>query len=91
MHMSVEENTSENFSLKETIGTTPNPDAYTFMVKIWVEEVEDETGQVLWRGYLKNVFDRDEVHHFQDLEGLVCSLRPYLKKLGIGGEDDLFR
>jgi hypothetical protein len=81
--MSADKNASEDLSLDETVGAIPKPDAYTFMVKIWVEEIEEGTGRVLWRGYVKNVFEKDTVQHFQDLDGLMSSIFPYLKKLGI--------
>lgn len=81
--MRANEKIDETFSLKTAVGDIPNPDSFTFLLKIWVEEIEEGTGEIIWRGYVKNVIEKDAEHHFQDLDSLEKSLRPYLEKLGV--------
>lgn len=55
--------------------------AHSFVVKIWAEERDDETGQVRWRGYITHV-PSGERRYFEQLELMAAFIEPFLARLG---------
>jgi hypothetical protein len=56
--------------------------AHSFVVKIWIEEVLADTGQVIWRGRVTHVPDGQQ-RYFSNLEELVRFFRIYLQDMGV--------
>ncbi len=57
-------------------------DTHSFIIKIWIEEVTDETKQVAWRGHITHVPDgeRQYLHGLPDIQTFIA---PYLKAMGV--------
>jgi hypothetical protein len=55
--------------------------AHSFIVKIWIEEVLEDTGQVIWRGRVTHVPDGHQ-RYFNNLEELMRFFRTYLQDMG---------
>ena len=58
------------------------PDTHSFVVKIWVDDRDEKTGRVIWRGHITHVASRRR-QYFDGLSGLIVFLLPYLKALNI--------
>lgn len=58
------------------------PDAHSFVIKIWVDDKDEKTGRVIWRGHITHVASNQR-QYFDDLSGLIVFLLPYLKALNI--------
>lgn len=41
----------------------------SFVVRMWLEEVDDDTQKAIWRGQVKNVLSGESIY-FQDLASL---------------------
>jgi hypothetical protein len=54
---------------------------HSFIIKIWLEEITDETGRTVWRGHITHV-PGGERHYIQDLNAVSLFIRPYLEKMG---------
>lgn len=56
-------------------------DTHSFVIKIWVEEVEDETKHIVWRGHITHVPDgqRQYLNTLSDIQKFIA---PYLKAMG---------
>jgi len=55
---------------------------HPFIVKIWLEETFEETGQVIWRGYIIHVPSGNR-KHFNDLNDIPRFINSYLITAGI--------
>jgi hypothetical protein len=58
------------------------PDTHSFIIKIWVDDKDEKTGGVIWRGHITHVTSSQR-EYFDDLSGLIAFLLPYLKALNI--------
>jgi len=56
--------------------------AQSFVVKIWLEELDGETGRSIWRGRVTHV-PSGEHHNFSDFAVLVATIATYLEAPGI--------
>ena len=56
-------------------------DTHSFIIKIWIEEVTDETKHVVWRGHITHVPDgaRQYLNGLPDIQKFIA---PYLKAMG---------
>ena len=59
----------------------------SFIVKIWEEDIEDETGRTLWRGSITHVPSGDrhlikDLHYIKDLDDIRAFIVPYMEKMG---------
>jgi hypothetical protein len=54
----------------------------SFIIKIWIEETAEETGQVRWRGHITHV-PSGELRYVEDLDGIASFIAPYLEGLGV--------
>ena len=52
----------------------------SFVVKIWREEVAENSGHPVWRGHVTHVPD-GERQYFKDLDGLVSFIQHYLEMM----------
>ncbi|HEX8917107.1 MAG TPA: hypothetical protein VF898_01265 [Chloroflexota bacterium] len=59
----------------------PEEVTHSFIVKVWMEDVEAETGSTVWRGRITHVSD-GEVRYLKDLNDIPPFIRRYL-----GGRD----
>ena len=58
------------------------PLEHSFVVKIWLEEAADEAHRAVWRGHVTHVRSGERVY-FQDLDGMISFLIPYLDEMGV--------
>ncbi|MBL8207982.1 MAG: hypothetical protein JNM09_27360 [Blastocatellia bacterium] len=56
-------------------------DTHSFIIKIWVEEIVDETKPVVWRGHITHVPD-GERQYLNNLPDIQRFIAPYLKAMG---------
>ena len=54
----------------------------SFIVRIWCEGAEDETGGSQWRGSIEQV-QSNEKSYFRDLRFIQVFMKPYIEALGI--------
>ncbi len=54
---------------------------HSFIIKIWIEEVTDDTKQVEWRGHITHVPD-GERQYLNGLPDIQKFIVPYLKAMG---------
>ena len=59
---------------------------YSFIIKIWLEEVAEEAGQAIWRGHITHVpsGERRYIRHLDDIRVFIL---PYLLAMGVKAED----
>lgn len=55
---------------------------FSFIIKIWVEAVVDDAGQVAWHGYVTHVPDGTR-RYLKDLDALALFIAPYLEQAGV--------
>lgn len=55
---------------------------HSFIVKIWLEETAEETGQATWRGHITHV-PSGERRYVQDLDEITAFIAPYLEQMGV--------
>lgn len=56
---------------------TPESKVHSFIVKLWLENADDETKRVAWRGYVTHVPD-GERRYLKKLSDLVEFIKSYL-------------
>ncbi len=72
-----------DLSFDKTIGNLPEPKTYVFVVKIWMEDYDEDTREVVWRGYLKDLLNQEKETYFKSLSDLNGLMKSYLNKLGV--------
>jgi hypothetical protein len=60
----------------------PETTTHSFIVKIWLEETAEETGQARWRGHITHV-PSGERRHLKDLGDITAFIVPYLERMGV--------
>ena len=55
---------------------------HSFIVKIWLEETVEETGRVMWRGYITHV-PSGERRYLENLDDIAAFIIPYLEGMGV--------
>jgi hypothetical protein len=55
--------------------------SHSFIIRIWLEESVDETGQALWRGHITHVLN-ERRQYIQNLDEIIAFIKPYLKPMG---------
>ncbi len=55
---------------------------YSFVVRVWREEVGDEPGHGVWRGHITHV-ESGERRYVRSLGGVAAFIAPYLARLGL--------
>ena len=53
----------------------------SFIVKVWLEDSDEETGQYFWRGHITHVFTRRR-QYFEDVAIMNDFITHYLKEMG---------
>ena len=56
----------------------PEEQTHSFVIRLWREEIDEETGWVVWRGYITHVAS-GERFSIKDLDDIVEFLLPYLQ------------
>ncbi len=59
------------------------PDSHSFIIKIWLEETDEESGQPIWRGHITHV-PGGERRYLKDLDGVPAFIEPYLERMASG-------
>jgi len=52
---------------------------HSFVIKFWVEEIQEETGHVVWRGHITHV-SSNEQSYIKELDRIRVFIAPFLKK-----------
>lgn len=60
----------------------PETKVHSFIVKLWLEEADDETGKAVWRGYVTHVPD-GERRYLKRLSDLIDFIGRYLEGIGV--------
>ena len=58
----------------------------SFVVKIWLEDIEEIKETPLWRGHITHVPSKKR-QHIKDLDGITNFITLYLKEMGVEGEE----
>jgi hypothetical protein len=58
------------------------PDAQSFIVKVWVEDSADTGGQGVLRGHITHVSSQER-HYLKDLSEIEHFIAPYLEEMGV--------
>jgi hypothetical protein len=58
------------------------PDAQSFIVKVWVEERAEEGGRGTWRGHITHVLS-GERRYLKNLSEIQDFIEPYLERMGV--------
>ena len=58
------------------------PDAQSFIVKVWVEDGNGETGQAVLRGHITHVSGGRQ-RYIKNLDEIEDFIAPYLKEMGV--------
>lgn len=61
------------------------PDAHSFIVRIWLEEAGTGEHRASWRGYVTHI-PGDETKYLQHLGGLIAFIRHYLEEMGVDAD-----
>jgi len=60
----------------------PESKVHSFIVKLWLEEACDETGRIVWRGYITHV-PSGERRYLKRLSDIADFIACYLKEMGV--------
>ena len=55
---------------------------HSFIVKVWLEEPAEDSGQALWRGHITHVL-KDRRQYIQSLDDITMFIKPYLEAMGV--------
>ena len=58
------------------------PDAQSFIVKVWVEDGNGEAGQGAWRGHITHV-SSGKRHYIKNLNEISEFIAPHLEEMGV--------
>jgi hypothetical protein len=61
---------------------TLEPDAQSFIVKVWVEDGNGEAGHSAWRGHITHVLT-GKLHYIKNLDDISDFIAPYLEEMGV--------
>jgi hypothetical protein len=61
----------------------PEPKVQSFIIKLWLEEAGDETGRLIWHGYITHVPDGHR-HYFRTLDDITDVIARHLEEMGLG-------
>ena len=60
----------------------PEEQTHSFVIRLWLEEIEEETGHVVWRGHITHVAS-GERRYLKELDDIIEFIIPYLEILGV--------
>ncbi len=55
---------------------------HSFIIRIWLEETDEEAGRVTWRGHITHV-PSGERRYLKDLDDILAFIAPRLKEMGV--------
>ena len=58
------------------------PDAQSFIIKIWVEDSAEKNGRGVWHGHITHVPDHER-HYLKNLDDIQGFIAPHLEAMGI--------
>ena len=56
----------------------PEEQTHSFVLKFWLEEIDDATGEPVWRGHITHVASGKR-QHLQGLEGVLDFIAEHLR------------
>lgn len=63
----------------------PELQSCSFIIKVWLEERCEETGQVLWRGHITHVPSGKRCY-LKDLKDIITFIASYMEAMDAGSE-----
>jgi hypothetical protein len=57
------------------------PAPQSFIVKIWIEETAEESGQAKWRGHITHVPSGNRCY-LNSMDDIIAFVSPYLENMG---------
>ena len=57
-------------------------ESHSFIVKIWLEESLEETGEAVWRGHVTHV-PSQERRYLHNLDDIIDFIGPFLERMGV--------
>lgn len=69
-------------SCEDAKARTIEPDAHSFIVKIWLEETAEEAGTARWRGHITHV-PSGQRRYLKDLRDVCLFIIPYLEEMKV--------
>jgi hypothetical protein len=61
---------------------TLEPDAQSFIVKVWVEDGNEKVGNSVWRGHITHVSSGSR-HYIKNMDEISEFIAPYLQEMGV--------
>ena len=58
------------------------PDAQSFIVKVWIEDSAGEDGRGLWHGHITHI-PSHERHYLKNLDEIPDFIAPHLEEMGV--------
>lgn len=55
---------------------------HSFIIKVWLEEVNELTSQIIWRGHITHVQDGKR-RYVDDFEGMKHFIKIYINDMGV--------
>jgi len=55
---------------------------HSFVVKVWLEETDEESCQAKWRGHITHV-QSGQRRYLESLDGIAVFIAPYLDSMGV--------
>ena len=59
-----------------------DPDTHSFVVKLWLEETVEESGQAVWRGRITHVTSGKQ-YYITELDSIAEVIAPYLQDMQV--------
>lgn len=59
-----------------------NPSIQSFVIRIWIEETAEESGETVWRGHITHVESRNRTY-FTRLGQILDTVAAYLEEMNI--------
>ncbi len=58
---------------------------HSFIIKIWSEETNNKSGQIVWRGHITHVPSGNR-GYIKDLHEIILFINPYIEDMGVNLE-----
>lgn len=59
-----------------------DPDTQSFVIKLWLEETVEESGQAIWRGRITHVASGKN-YYITELDSIALVIAPYLQEMQV--------
>ena len=59
-----------------------DPETHSFVVKLWLEETVEESGEAVWRGRITHVASGKQ-YYVTELDSIAVIIAPYLQEMQV--------